>query len=277
MLASHARRVVVALAFALVLVLTAAPAAALAATQTASSGNVSATFSYEGSVGPQISNEMLTIERSGQLLYSAPITSALCPGTIPCDPQSSHSVHVVDLEPGGEPSVVLDLFSGGADCCTVEQVFSFDPGTMTYVKTERNFGQTGDKLEDLSHNGLDEFLASDSSFVCEFTDCAASGAPIEILSFATGKFTDVTTHYRSLIVRDAARWLALFKHSLRNGNGLIAPWAADEDLLGHSARVRSYLAEQLKEHHLKAPTFSPSGRKFITALDKFLREHGYVH
>jgi hypothetical protein len=274
---------------ALVIGLATAPAAALAApaapapgavpdmTQTASSGSVSATLSYQGSVGPQVSNETLTIERSGQTVYSAPVTSSSCAGGIPCDPASSHSVHVVDVEPGGEPSVVLDLFSGGASCCSVEQVFSFDPGTMTYVKAERDFGQTGAKLEDLSDNGLDEFLSSDSSFICEFTDCAGSGAPIEIVSFATGKFTDVTTHYRSLIVKDAARWRKLYQHNLSNGLGLIAPWAADEDLLGRSAQVKSYLAKQLSEHHLKGPTFSPSGQKFVKALDKFLRKHGYLH
>ncbi len=276
MLGSHPRRAVV-LVCALVIVLAAAPAAALAATQTASAAIVSATFSYQGSVGPEISDEMLMIERSGQTLYSAPVTSKFCTGKIPCDPGSGQSVHVVDLEAGGEPDVVLDLFSGGASCCTVEQVFSFDPGTMTYVKAERNFGQTGDKLEDLSDNGLDEFVSADSSFICEFTSCAASAAPIEILAFSDERFTKVTTEYRSLIVSDAGRWLALFKRNLRSGTGLIAAWAADEDLLGHSARVKSYLAQQLKENHLKAPPFSPSGKKFIPALNKFLRQHGYLH
>jgi hypothetical protein len=259
------------------MILAAAPAAALATAQTATSGIVSATFSYQGSVGPTISNEMLTIERSGQPVYSAAVTSSLCSASLPCDPASNESVHVLNLEGNGEPDVVLDLFSGGADCCTVEQVFSYDPGTMTYVKTERNVGQAGAKLEDLSHNGRFEFLTADSSFVCTFTDCADSGAPIEILAFADRRFGSVTTSYRSLIVKDAARWLKLYQHHLSNGLGLIAPWAADEDLLGHSAQVRSYLARQLTAHHLKGQPFSPGGQKFIKALDRLLRKDGYVH
>jgi len=277
MLGRQARGAVrVACALAAILGLAAAPAA-LAATQSASSGVVSATFSYQGNVGPTISDEMLTIARSGQTVYSEPVTTTVCTASYPCSPASSHAVHVANLEAGGEPAVVLDLFSGGADCCTVEQVFSYDPGTMTYVKTERDFGQTGSKLEDLSHNGLDEFLTADSFFVCEFTDCADSGAPIEILSFATGRFTDVTTDYRPLIVKDAATWLRLYQHHMSNGLGLIAPWAADEDLLGHSATVKSYLAKELKEHHLKgAPSFS-GGQKFITTLNKLLRKEGYLH
>jgi hypothetical protein len=260
----------------LAVILAAVPAVALAATQTASAGSVSATFSYHGSVGPTISDETLTIERSGQVVYDQPVSASLCSAKFPCDPASGHALHVANLEAGGEPAVILDLFTGGANCCSVEQVFSYDPGTMTYVKTERDFGQTGSKLEDLSHNGLDEFLTADSSFVCSFTDCAASGAPIEILAFSDDKFVDVTTHYRALIVKDAAGWLKLYQHHLSDGLGLIAPWAADEDLLGHSARVHSYLAEQLRAGHLKGAPFFPSGQKFINALNKLLRKQGYL-
>jgi hypothetical protein len=277
MLGSQARRAV-GVACVLMGTLATAPAAAMATTtQSAQSGVVSATFSYQGSVGPTISNEMLAIDRSGQPVYSAAVTSSVCSTVLPCDPASSQSVHVLNLDGTGEPDVVLDLFSGGASCCTVEQVFSYDPATMTYVKAERNLGQAGAKLEDLSHNGRFEFLSADSSFACAFTDCADSGAPIEILAFGQGKFTKVTTRYRKLIANDAARWLKLYRHHLSNGLGLIAPWAADEDLLGHSARVKSYLVGQLKANHLKGLPFSPGGQKFITALDRFLRRHGYVH
>lgn len=275
MLGSHARRAVT-VACVLVGMLAAAPGAAQAATQTATSGIVSATFSYQGSVGPTISNEMLTIERSGQTVYSAAVTTSLCSAALPCDPASNRSVHVLNLEGNRAPDVVLDLFSGGADCCTIEQVFSYDPGTMTYAKTERNLGQAGAQLEDLSHNGRFEFLTADSTFACAFTACAASGAPIEILAFANRRFTKVTTRYRKLIIKDAARWLKLYQHHLTDGLGLIAPWAADEDLLGHSAHVTSYLAQQLKANHLKAEPFLPGGQRFIKALNKLLRKDGYV-
>ena len=70
---------------------------------------------------------------------------------------------------------------------------------------------------------------------------------------------------------------ALSLNMVEEVHAALAAWAADEDRLGHSAKVKSYLAEQVKENHLKAPLFSPSGRKFITALDKFLRKHGYLH
>jgi len=279
MLRSQPRRAL-RFAFAFVIILAAAPAAASAATtttQSASSGIVSATFSYQGSVGPGISNETLTIDRSGTAVYSAPVTSSLCTISIPCDPESSHSVHVLDLEGTAEPDVVLDLFSGGANCCSIEQVFSYDPTTMTYVKTERNFSMSGARLEDLSHNGRYEFLSSDPAFECYFTDCADSGAPIQILAFSDRTFTNVTTRYPKLIRKDAAMWLKLFKHHLSNGLGLIAPWAADEELLGHNPLVQSYLEQQLKQDHLTSGGFTPGGQKFIKALNRLLRHDGYLH
>ena len=91
--------------------------------------------------------------------------------------------------------MVLDLYSGGAHCCTVVQIFSFEPGTMTYVQTERVFGDPDARIVDLSHDGRFEFLTADDSFAYRFTDYAASGLPIEILTFAGGHFTDVTRAY----------------------------------------------------------------------------------
>ena len=58
---------------------------------------------------------------------------------------------------------MLDLYTGGAHCCSVEQVFTFDPGTMTYAETERNFGDPGTRIEDLKHDGHFEFVTADDA------------------------------------------------------------------------------------------------------------------
>jgi hypothetical protein len=57
--------------------------------------------------------------------------------------------------------------------------------------------------------------------------------------------------------------------------GVIAAWAADEDLLGHVKLVRRYLAQQAAAGHLNAP-FDAGGKKFVAKLQRFLRAHGYV-
>jgi hypothetical protein len=260
--------------------LTAAPAA-LATTQTSTAGSVTATFTFQGKV-PKFHGLHLTISRGGTVVYDQPVVAKFCgklcwPG--PAVAARRAAVQAVDLEGTGEPDVVLNLYSGGAHCCTVLQVFSFDPASATYVKTERVFGDPDAKVVDLGHDGHFEFLTADDSFAYRFTDFAASGLPIEILTFANRHFTDVTRSYPALIAKDAAVWLTAFKAQAKqhypDSVGVIAAWAADEELLGHTKLVNRYLHQQAVAGHLNAP-FAAGGTKFVAALEKFLRRRGYV-
>jgi hypothetical protein len=254
---------------------------ASATTQTAHAGDVTATFTFQGEA-PHFHGLRLTIERGGTALYDQPVVAKLCdklcwPGPVV---GGRRAVQVVDLEHTGEPDVVLDLFSGGAHCCTVVQIFSLDSATMTYVKTEREFGDPDAKVVDLSHDGRFEFLTADDSFAYRFTDYAGSGLPIEILTFAGGHFSDVTRSYPRLVARDAAFWLKAFKRMASDhysdSVGVIAAWAADEDLLGHVKLVGRFLHQQATAGHLNAP-FGAGGTRFIADLQKFLRRRGYLH
>jgi hypothetical protein len=267
-------------------VLAAAPAPALATskTQTSSAGAVTATFSFTVTSKGTYPAKLLTISRAGQIVYHQPVGWRYCGSNAAaqkyCAPggqgSALGSVHVVDLNHTGEPNVVLDLYTGGAHCCSVEEVFSFDPGTGTYVHTDRNFGDPGERIVDLNHDGRHQFLTADDAFAYAFTDYADSGLPIEILTFTAGHFADVTRSYPKLIAKDAAQYLTAFRHHLGDGDGLIAAWAADEYRLGRRALVSSVLATELRAGHLRSQGW-PSGRKFVAALNKFLRQHGYVH
>ena len=159
------------------LALIASPAA-LATTQTARSGNVTASFTFSGSY-PNFTGLQLSIAQGSTVYYDEPVTSKLC-GTYcaPGSPSGSQgSVHVLDLEHDGQPDVLLDLYSGGAHCCWIEQIFSFDPGTMTYAVSQHDFGDPGEDIVDLRHNGRYEFLTADDSFAYRFTDFARRACP----------------------------------------------------------------------------------------------------
>lgn len=256
-------------------VLLAASAAASAATQTVRSGSVSASFSFKG-LAPNFSHQTLKITRAGIVVYRKAVSSAYC-GTL-CWPGAvgtgGSSIHILDLESNRKPDVVLDLFTGGAHCCFAEQIFVFDASRHIYVKTERNFGDPGASVKDLGHQGGLEFVTADDSFADQFSPFVGSGLPLQILIFRHGHFIKVTRKYPKLLTADAAGWLKLYRHNLGEGVGFIAAWAADEDLLGHSALVKSTLASELHKGHLRGSVIS--GSKFVTALQKFLRRHGYV-
>jgi hypothetical protein len=237
---------------------------------TATSGAVTATATYAGTA-PQVRNARLTIARSGQIVYDQPITAPICGSD--CQPMT---LRIRRLQAGPEPQVILAVWTGGANCCEVDEVFTWAPAAGTYARATHDFLDAGSALRDLDHNGRDEFVSANGTFKYVFTDGAASGEPLQILRFSAGRFIDVTRHYRSLIRADAARWLRFFKHNLSDGVGLIAAWAADEDELGHARMVDAYLHRQARAGHLRAADGQAGGERFIRHLHRFLRRHGYL-
>jgi hypothetical protein len=184
-----------------------------------------------------------------------------------CGPDDKHPVHVADLYGDGGEDVVLDLFSGGADCCTIEQVYVPSLAGNSYVLDQRNFGEAGALLKDIGPSGRPEFVSANDAFYCQFTDCAASGLPLQILEFGDDRFIDVTRQHPKLVAADAGYWLKLYYKNSTDDMGLIAAWAADEDNLGLEATVRTVLQLQTADGHLKA--------SFVTGLQRFLKKHGY--
>jgi hypothetical protein len=252
------------------------PAAALASGE--SRAVVTASVSVAGGRAGS-GSLVLSITRNGRAVYSRAVNAAGC--RRPCSdvavPPGKSVLHVVDLDADGEPEVVLGLFTGGANCCFIDQVFAFHPGAHAYVKSEHNFLNAGAGLATL--NGRRVFRSGDSRVTeAGFTDTADSGTPIQIWRFGHGRFTDVTRSYPALIRADAAKWLRLFDHHLSNGLGLIAAWAADEDLLGRSALVDTTLKRLAAQHKLRTPLGLPhhSEALFVAQLQKLLHRLGYT-
>ncbi|MFZ1063861.1 MAG: hypothetical protein WAN30_10395 [Acidimicrobiales bacterium] len=252
-------------------------------TQSATLDGVSATFTYSGTF-PMAHNPHLTIRRARTVLFNGLVTSAWCGHT--CWPNTISSttdvVHVVRLQSRGTPEVVLDLYSGGAHCCSIEQVYILSATSKRVTKIEHNFGDPGVRLEPLGPGGATYFVSADDTFAYAFTDFAASGLPIQILAVSGGVFTNVTRRFPALIKGDATSWLRAY-HEQASSNyqdsvGVIAAWVADEDLLGESGVANEYLEAQAKLGHLNSALspIEPSGARFVTALQHFLVKHGYL-
>lgn len=257
------------------------PGSALAArAQVASARHVTATLKPTGK-GPK-RRFGLTILVDGSTAYDQIVTSAACPpgcttiglGT------SKAPLRAVALQRYGVPDVILGLYSGGAHCCFVDQVYSLDPSTHRFIKTEHDFADAGARIVDLNGDHNYEFLSADARISnAGFTDFADSPAPLQIFSFSHNAFHDITRQYPTRLRADAARWLGAFHRHYGNGRGLIAAWAADEYLLGRPGLVKSQLAGALKAGHLRVPARfgGPSPAKFVAQLQTLLRRLGYTH
>jgi hypothetical protein len=251
-----------------------APARSLGAIAAAAS-HVSASLSGVGTPA----KTRLTIMLNAQKLYDQRVRSEFCGSRCQITALSpgKSPLRVLDVESTGQPDVLLGLFTGGAHCCFVDQVFSLDPGTLTYIKVEHNFLDAGASIKKLDTHY--EFVSADAHISeAGFTDYADSGAPIQIWRVVNRRFITVTQQFPKLIKADAAIWMTAFTRHLRNGVGFIAAWAADEDLLGKSKLVSFTLARLARRHELRSALGLPhnSETAFVAELQKTLRNLGYV-
>ena len=153
--------------------------------------HTSAAVSYRS--GPfGVVAQRLTITLDGTKLYDRPVTSRYCKPCAP-NPLISHNkvLRVLDLAGDGQLEVVLSLFTGGAHCCVVEQIYTAGTSRGTYIKDEHEF-DAGAVLTDIGNKGHYEFVSADAGFAYEFSDYAHSGQPIQIWSFANRHFRTVT-------------------------------------------------------------------------------------
>jgi hypothetical protein len=223
----------------------------------------------------------LKIILDGRTAFDQTVTSQACPadcvatGLGPDQPPLT----AVALRAYDTPDVVLGLYTGGAHCCFVDQVYRLNGGPGTFTKIEHNFLDAGAEIRDLNGDRNYEFLSADARLSnAGFTDFADSPAPLQIWTVAHNRFQDVTRSYPRRLAKDAATWLASFRSHPRNGRGRIAAWAADEYLLGHRALVASQLAGALRAGHLGVPASfgGPRPAKFVTQLQTLLRKLGYT-
>ena len=253
----------------------AAIAASVTHTRTASLGSTSATLTWRTSRSvTRYSDVRLTIRRGGRVLVARRVNALLC-GTL-CWPGLAPELAVRDIERDGSPDVVVSLYSGGAHCCYIEQVYRYDPGSQTYAVVQLQLGDPPARLETIGRASV--FVSADDRFAYRFAAFAFSGLPISIWAFSGGRFVDVTRRYPRRVAADASRWWRIFAAQAAKGlgDGAIAAWAADEELLGRGAAVRSTLAAQLRRGRLGNDGGGPAGAAFVRALERFLSRTGYA-
>ncbi len=254
--------------FVLTVLVLAAPAGAAAKRVTASAGGLTATLTYGNGAQHNASTTaaQLLITRNGRRVYEQPVPATGCFQV--CAPVGNHPVQVASLYGSDGEDVILTLWTGGANCCVLADVYVPSSAVHSYVLDQQNFGENGFVLRDIGPHHRPEFISGDPGFYCRFSNCAESALPVQVFEFNAEQFINVTRKHPALIRVDAAHWLRLYQRNPQRGLGAIAAWAGDEDNLGQEATVRRLLARQQAEHHLT--------RKFVTALQQFLSSGNYT-
>lgn len=259
-----------------------------AATETVTNGPVTASFSYTKTDDLTYENLRLKIVRNGIVGLDAPLASQACefgcwPGSVLFE--DGKSIKVIDLDGDGEPEVVLDLYTGGAHCCVVTEVYALQgpPATTivpSYGRVEHNFLDPGYRLTDLNGDGVPELKSADGRFNYALSSYVGSGVPVQIWRFQHGDLEDVTGEFPALIRSDSKHWWKVYRRNIRRrppnndpGLGALAAWAGDEYRLGHGAKVQRELKLALRRGWLDGPF--GSGRRVVRNLNSLLHQTGY--
>ena len=219
------------------------------------------------------------VTRAGKTALESPIERLGCPD---CANDRPSAVKVRDLD-GGEPEVLVDLFSGGAHCCFFTLILRWDDAAKRYRSTLGYWGNYGSRLIDLGGDGKPEFSAFDERFVYEFTAYVFSSAPIRIWSYRAGKLVDVTRRFPALIQKSAATNLGYYVKGRGNPNtdvrSYVAAYVADQYLLGDPVEGKRVLDLAVNRGDLGRGTRRlglPAGQAYVAALMRDLRRWRYI-
>jgi hypothetical protein len=233
------------------------------------SRNVTATLSWKAGHDYLAEKPTLTIERAGVTLLSGQdLTEAcqLCTNLV----QPRNALHVRDVNGDGEPDVLVDLFSGGAHCCSSTVIEVLNTGGTAYQQTVASWLNGFYRLRDLDGDGQPEFVTDDERFAYLFTSYAESWRPPMVLELRGHTLRDRTTDFPKLVRKDLLAIDDELPKLVRQGGdprGLVGARVADMYLDGLDSQVEGYFAYARREHWI--------GRHFRARVLKTLHKLGY--
>jgi hypothetical protein len=255
---------------------------------TRSAGGIQATLDYRRlqPLGPgddYFGNARVRISRDGRPAFAerVPLHPRLASGS-PVRGETRTFV-VRDLDADGEPEVMLELDSAGAHCCAWTRVYRWNAAASAYAPAAHFWGNTSSRptITDVDGDGHVEFVSTDDRFAYDFNGYAGSVRPIQIWSYARGRFRDVTRRHPGLVRMDAARLWRFYVKDRRtlpgSARGLLPAWAAELYLLGEGARADRELENAARRGYLLPAVDGPrEPAAYIAAVERLLRRTGYV-
>jgi hypothetical protein len=245
--------------------------------QRVTSGQVTAEFTYRRTDGV-VRDARLTITRAGRTLVDVDLTRVGCSDCPTWRPAGRFVVRSLDGD--AEPEVLVDLYTGGAHCCTYSLIYRYVPESGSYARQTQWWGNVGYRLIDLDRAGAPEFVSSDDRFASAFTGYAASANPIRLWRYDAGRMLDVTRRFPREIERDARQlWRLYLKERRRDVRGILAAWLADQMMLGRVTEGWRALETARRRGELgpdKVEFGEAFGRRYFAKLRSFLRRTGYL-
>lgn len=292
------RRLGSTLAVALVAGLAAVPAALAQSglptgplTETAVQGAVSATLAYDRVSDFAARDVRVTIARDGITAVDGDRLANACRGCRLAMPvggfregPDADSILLRDLTGDGDPEVLVDLYTGGAHCCSITAIYGWDASTSSYRRLVQNWADPAYAIKDLPGGDGLELLTADVRFAYAFCAYACSAMPGRVLRYEGFALVDVTTGFPARI-RAEIRSLRASLRQIRRGpesdrfatKGILPALCADLYLLDRGKACRAVLRDALRRGELvsREADLASAGRAYVRQVLRFLRKTGY--
>jgi hypothetical protein len=193
------------------------------------------------------------------------------------------SLTIKDLNGDGEPEVIVDLFTGGAHCCSISVLYRYRPSTGAYARLAHDWGDPGYKLVPAPGGGPPLFKTADDRFADAFCAFACSLLPVQLLRLDSSGLQDVTRTYAAVVRSDLDQLLKLYRRERAKQadrfaiKGILPALCADYENLSQPRSCTALLERSRRRgelaHH--AGDQAPAGRRYILSVQRFLARHGY--
>jgi hypothetical protein len=256
------------------------PGSAAAATRTVehvSSGTVDAELSYlkkpDKFVGTAYTDLRVKITRAGVVVRDEKVPGVCAVG---CSPAlalaKKKSIQLRDLDGDEEPEVLVDLFTGGANCCLYSLFYGYQASSGKYSREEADFGTYGYRLLDRKHDGKLQLKGGDVAFRGAFGCNACGPQPIEIQGWDGQRLRVITSKFPGLVRADARSIKRGYLRHRKQGpevvKGFLAPYAADRCSLGSCRAGLKVVRGAIRRGEVNA--------RFLPALRRLLKRQGYL-
>ena len=256
---------------------------------------MTATLTYRLKRFIQATNVRLAVTRGGApaTLPSGGDVAAgcrVCKGAAPIGGLSEgggepvSSLTIADLTGDGDPEVIVDLFTGGAHCCSVSVIYGWTP-RRTPTGAWTSCGATPATRSPTSPAGRPRSSSAfDDRFAYAFCAYVCSAMPEQIWRYQDFGLVNVTREYPDRIRADLRALRGSLRQARRHRDegfsikGILPAICADLYLLDRGSACRRELKAALRRGELKkrpGDIAEKYGRAYIRSLLTFLTKTGY--
>lgn len=159
-------------------------------------------------------------------------------------------VTVRELTGDGVPDVLVDVFTGGAHCCSISTIVRSTPKSWGSPLVH-DWADHSYQLKDAGGSSTPEFITDDPRFTGAYAAYAVSASPIRIYSMEGGQLKVVTTQFPDWIRQDVTQWEQRWQDIAKEqdadivaqgGRAAVAAWVADLALLQQFDAAKAVLA-----------------------------------